>query len=91
MVITEGTDTFQAQLVLLSYNSVAITKALTVANAANGKVSLVLSTAEVANFVSDRGSKTDRYYLRPTYKLILDCSTVNNGDFIAKVDEVYVD
>ena len=91
MEIVEVSDTFQAQLILLSDGSVALTKSLTVTNAAAGQVSLTLLAAETANLVVDKGSKTDRYYVRPTYKLILDCSTANNGDFIARVLEVYVD
>jgi len=91
MTIDEGNDTFQAQLQLLSDNSVVLTKALAVVDAAGGQVSLALSAVETADLISERGSKTDRYYLRPTYTLLLDCSTTNNGDFIAKVPEVYVD
>ena len=91
MEIDEGNDTFSARLVLLADDSVVLTKELTVYDAISGKVSLELLVAEIANLATDKGSKTDRYYLRPTYKLILDCSTTNNGDFIAKVPEVYVD
>jgi hypothetical protein len=91
MTIDEGNDTFQAQLILLSDGSVAIQKPLSIADALGGKVLLTLSAAEVANLTSDKGSKTDRYYLRPVYKLLLECSTTNNGDFLAKVPEVYVD
>lgn len=91
MTIDEGNDTFEAQLILLSDDSVALTKSLTVTDASGGKVALTVTSAEAANLVTDKGSKTDRYYMRPTYKLTLDCSTTNNGDFIAKVPEVYVD
>lgn len=91
MVIEAG-DTFVADLVSLEDGSIAIgSRALTVVDAPNGKVQLVLTEAEVDPLVSEKGSKVDRYYLRPTYKLVIDCSTVNNGDFIAKVPEVYVD
>jgi hypothetical protein len=98
LTITES-DTFFADLVQLSddtpYTPVT-NKALVVEDPANGKVSLTITAAETDNnagvaLVKESGSKVDRYYLRPTYKLTLRCSTVNNGDFIVKVPEVYVD
>lgn len=90
MVIVTG-DTFTADLQLLSTGAVAITKVLTVIDALSGKVSLVLTELEIAGLTGEKGSKVDRYYLKPMYKLLIDCVTVNNGKFIAKVPEVYVD
>lgn len=95
-MVIDGTDTFTASLYPLepeNSSPVIEDKALTVTNALSGKVSLVFTEAEIstADLVSDRGSKTDRYYSRPTYKLVISCVTVNNGEFIAKVPEVYVD
>ena len=90
MEIVAG-DTFEAKLIELSCDNVALTKTLTVTDALSGKVSLVIPASDTISLVSDKGSKADRYYLRPTYKLIIDCSTTNNGNFIAKVPEVYVD
>ena len=87
-------DTFFADLITLSDNSpyTAVTdKPLTVEDALNGKITLVIPEADTVGLVTDKGAKVDRYYLRPTYKLILKCNTVNNGNFIAKVAEVYVD
>lgn len=91
MEITEGVDTFDATLIKLSDESVTLVQPLVVTNALSGQVTLTIAAASTTSLVSDKGSKTDRYYLRPTYKLIIECSTVNNGDFIAKVAEVYVD
>lgn len=91
MEITTGTDTFTANLISLEDGSIAVSKSLTVIDALNGKVSLVITQTESDTLTSHKGSKTDRYYLRPVYKLVIDCSTVNNGDFIAKVPEIYVD
>jgi len=99
----ENTDTFSAKLILLSDNSVVHTYPITTpttgsSDALNGKITLIIPSADTYgvgsgtdSLVRDVGSKVDRYYARPTYKLIIECSTVNNGDFIAKVDEVYVD
>lgn len=87
-------DTFFADLITLSDSSpyIAVTdKPLTVEDALNGKITLVIPEADTVGLVTDKGAKVDRYYLRPTYKLILKCNTENNGDFIAKVAEVYID
>ena len=88
-----GTDTFVADLVPLDPEdtTTTLTKPLTLADAANGKVALAFTAEETSALVSDKGAKTDRYYLRPTYRLIIECNTANNGNFIAKVPEVYVD
>lgn len=85
------TDTFTCKLITLEDSVTVLTKALTLDTLLEGKVDLLLTEAEVDGLVSERGSKVDRYYPKPTYKLLIDCSTTNNGDFIAKVDEVYVD
>lgn len=84
-------DTFTAYLKSLEDGTIALTKALTVTDALSGKVTLEITEAEAALLISDRGAKEDRYYLRPNYKLVIECSTTNNGDFIAKVDNIYVD
>lgn len=93
-LIIEIGDTFTADLVTLGageeYPQVT-NKALVVEDADNGKVSLKISEYDTCDLVTDKGGKVDRYYLRPTYKLTIACTTVNNGDFIAKVAEVYVD
>ena len=57
----------------------------------NGKITLTFDPTKVGTLVSQRGSKADRYYLKPTYRLAIECETVNNGSFVAKVDNVYVD
>lgn len=57
----------------------------------NGKITLTFNSTKVGALISQRGSKADRYYLKPTYRLAIECETVNNGDFVAKVDNVYVD
>jgi len=76
-----GSDTFQAKLVSLENDSTVLTKSLVVTDALSGKVSLTITSEESGALVTEKGTKTDRYYLRPVYKLVIDCSTVNNGDF----------
>ena len=60
-------------------------------DSANGKISLTIDADDTHGLVALKGSSVDRYYLRPTYKLVIECDTENNGQFIAKVPEVYVD
>ena len=89
----EATDTFVATLVLLenegAINGTSYT--LTIEDAINGKVKLTIPEADTVGLVSDKGCKVDRYYNKPTYKLIVECNTANNGNFIAKMPLVYVD
>lgn len=93
MVLTD-TDTFIAKLYKLDDNSVVninITTTLLTPYIA-GKISLKITAADaLAHLVYDRGSKADRYYLKPMYRLAIDCNTTNNGNFIARIDTVYVD
>lgn len=103
LVINYGVDTFTATLVNLKDEAdPLITDATypqivdkpmtyTIEDAAIGRVALVIPLLDTANLVASRGTAADRYYLRPTYKLVLNCVTTNNGNFIAKVAEVYVD
>lgn len=85
-------DLFSADLIDLDSGDVVIANTpLATVDAAGGKVELHYPAAIVAPLLSSRGPKVDRYYLRPSYKLLITCSTANNGDFVAKVPEVYVD
>jgi len=88
--IVEASDSFSYKIIKLEDDSVDLDGSFTITNALNGEITLVLSVEEVNSLESDKGSKPDRYYLRPTYRLVLICDTVNNGKFIAKVYEVYV-
>ena len=84
-------DTFTAVIKLLSTGAVAASIPLTVESAPNGKVKLVISSTVTNSLISSRGAEEDRYYPRPTYSLVLDCKTVANGPFLAKVPYVYVE
>lgn len=90
----EQSDTFFADLIELGtdekYQSVS-SKPLVKEDNLNGKVSLSIPKEDTLGLVSEKGAKVDRYYLKPTYKLVLTCSTVNNGEFTVKVPEVYID
>lgn len=84
-------DSFTAHIKLLSDRTTVLSKALTVVDAPSGRVELKLTSAETGALTSKRGEEVDRYYSKPVYMLLIECSTVDNGDFLAKVPFVYVD
>lgn len=87
-----SSDTFTAKLINLESGIVELEKQLTKdSNLLSGKVHMLITEAEADGLVSEKGGKVDRWYLKPTYKLVIECDTQNNGEFTAKVNEVYVD
>ena len=97
-MVIEPTDTFEAKLFKLSDSSLVAMVGMTlgtdgqisVYDANNGKLKIVLSEALVASLAMERGDRADYYYSKPIYRLVIDAATVNNGDFIATIDKVYV-
>ncbi len=89
-IVIDPTDTFKGILRDLRTGAVVLTKDLTVDSAANGRVKLLITEVEASNLQSFRGGYEDRWYLRPTYSLTLECKTVVNGEFLAGIDLVYV-
>lgn len=87
-----STDTFVVSLVELDTETEVVSKNASLdSNLLSGKIHVEFTEAEVHTLLVEKGDKVDRYYLKPTHKLIVDCSTTNNGDFIAKIPRVYVD
>jgi hypothetical protein len=92
VTLSNTVDTFTAKLVNLSDGEDAgITPAVSVYKADQGKIKIVITEADVNTLTRSVGPEEDRYYLKPNYKLVLECDTVNNGKFIAKIPEVYVE
>ena len=87
----ESSDVFNAKLLSIKDGSVVANLTTNIVNAQNGKIKLVLSSEAVDGLDIERGDRADYYYSKPLYKLIIDCDTVNNGKFIAKVHKVYVE
>lgn len=98
MVITPS-DTFTVNFYNLETKELALTVGMvltadgrvTVYDAPNGQILVALDEDAVAAMVSERGDKVDKYYLRPTYRMAIDCSTTNNGNFVAKIASVFVE
>jgi hypothetical protein len=85
------TDSFVGKFILLEDDTtVVLEKELVVVDPLNGKIKLVVTEEETANLISDRGPKEDHYYLKAVYKLLLECNTVNNGQFTARINRIYV-
>ena len=99
MIIT-NTDTFK--LTMFNRDTEAIETVLdmddtksdgyiTIHNYANGQIKIVMNPTLTSTLEKERGPKEDRYYLRPTYKIAIECNTLNNGNFVAKLENVYID
>ena len=97
-MVIEPTDTFEVKIFKLKDSALVATVGMiagtdgqvSVYDAANGKLKIVLSDALVTALVMERGDRADYYYSKPIYRLVIDASTVNNGDVIATIDKVYV-
>ena len=90
MVIDAG-DTFIAKLHKLSDSSVVASPTTSIVSAENGKIKVIFDTNSVNALTMEKGDRADYYYSKPLYELLIDCSTLNNGKFVAKVDKVYVE
>lgn len=97
-MVIKPTDTFEVKIFKLKDSALVATIGMiagadgqiSVYDSANGKLKIVLSDALVTALVMERGDRADYYYSKPIYRLVIDASTVNNGDFIATIDKVYV-
>ena len=97
-MVIEPTDTFEVKIFKLGDSALVATVGMiagtdgqiSVYDGANGKLKIVLSDVLVTELVMERGDRADYYYSKPMYRLVIDASTVNNGDFIATIDKVYV-
>ena len=90
-MLIDISDTFVAKLCKLSDSSIVASPTTSVVSAENGKIKIVFDTNIVDTLTSEKGDRADYYYSKPMYELLIDCTTVNNGKFVAKVDKVYVE
>lgn len=98
-MIIDPSDTFSMKMFLLSTDAEVAEVTMTdnasvgvieVHDAPNGQIKITLYDVLVNGLVSERGDKVDNYYMKPTYRIALDCVTVNNGNFVATISKVYV-
>ena len=93
-IVIALSDTFTARLYNRDTNAlvdtISLGSGIAVEDAANGVIKLMYPQTLVDTLISDRGPKVDEYYLKPTYRLAIECSTEDNGRFVANLDEVFV-
>jgi hypothetical protein len=99
-MIIDPTDIFELKLFILETDEEVVTITMTdtenvgvidIYDDANGQIKVTLYDTLVNSLSKERGTKADHYYLKPLYRIAIDCTTVNNGNFVAKVNKVYVD
>lgn len=90
VVLIEGTDTFVVKLSLLGDSSVVSGPTAVIEDAANGKIKIIIPQIVADALIFELGDKSDRYYIRPTYKLTLICNTQANGSFVSTIPLIYV-
>ena len=94
-MVIESTDTFTVNFYNLETQKIEVSAStadgnVTVYDDANGQILISLAEDDVSTMISERGDKVDKYYLKPTYRMVIDCNTANNGNFTAKINSVYV-
>lgn len=99
-MVIDSSDTFKLMLFNLETDILETTLdstqstsdgSITIHNSANGQIKVTMNEVLVNRLKKERGSKVDRYYLKPTYRLSIDGNTLNNGRMVSKLDRVFVD
>lgn len=99
-MIIEYSDTFKLLLINLDTDQIESTidmdntKAdgfIDVYDDANGQIRVTMNPTLTDRLEKERGPKEDRYYLKPTYRMSIECNTMNNGNFVAKIKNISVD
>jgi hypothetical protein len=99
-MIIEYSDTFKLLLINLDTDQIESTidmdstKAdgfIDVYDDANGQIRVTMNPTLTNRLEKERGPKEDRYYLKPTYRMSIECSTMNNGNFVIKLKNISVD
>ena len=99
-MIIEYSDTFKLLLINLDTDQIESTidmddtKAdgyISVYDDANGQIKIIMNSTLTDRLEKERGPKEDRYYLKPTYRMAIECDTMNNGNFVIKLKNISVD
>lgn len=91
-------DSFSVQLIKKDNDELVATIGMidsvdgivTVDDAVNGKIKVVLKESLTTGLIKERGERADSYYSKPTYRLLIEADTLNNGKFPIVIDKVYV-
>ena len=99
-MVIEYSDTFKLTMfnrdteaveAMLDMDDTKVDGYISIHNDANGQIKIVMNPALTSKLEKERGPKEDRYYLKPTYRIAIECDTLNNGNFVAKLENVYID
>lgn len=60
-------------------------------NAATGQIKVTMNSLMTSTLEKEVGPKEDRYYNKPSYRLVIEGNTVNNGHMVSKIKNVYID
>lgn len=60
-------------------------------DAPSGRIRITMNNVLTNRLKKERGPKADKYYLKPTYRLAIDCNTVDNGKFVIKLRNISID
>ena len=99
-MIIEYSDTFKLLLINLDTDQVESTIDMDSTNTdgfidvyddANGQIRVTMNPTLTDRLEKERGPKEDRYYLKPTYRMSIECNTMNNGNFVVKLKNISVD
>ena len=99
-ITIDPSDTFAISFINLTTDSIEHTidmdnqntnGYIEIADAINGQINLVLKKDFISTLSKERGPKEDRYYLKPTYSILIECNTLADGKFYSKIPEVYID
>ena len=99
-MVIEYSDTFKLTMfnrdtedieAVLDMDNAKVDGYISIHNDANGQIKILMNPTLTNKLEKERGPKEDRYYIKPTYRISIECDTLNNGSFVAKIDDVYVD
>mgnify|MGYP003595184105 FL=1 len=100
-VVITITDTFRLQLINQDTNIIEYeidntnlsnpNGHIEIFNAANGQIKVIMNPIMTSTLEKEVGPKEDRYYNKPSYRLVIEGNTVNNGHMVSKIKNVYID
>lgn len=90
-IVIDPSDTFVFRLFELKTSAVVLTINAIVDDALNGRIKVVIPSSDTEDLAVEVGDRCDYYKRKATYKGSIECDTVDNGKFIAKLSKIYVE
>ena len=89
-IVIAPSDTFVFNLMRPKTSEVIYTTNAVVMDAINGRIKVVIPSAATTGLVMEVGDRCDYYNRKAVYRANIVCSTVDNGNFIAELEKIYV-